>query len=377
VLVVVDLEGDVYRLGLRSRLPDASSAELESRILAARAEFAEQLIKAGAAQYVEIFDPDRYTVNASVMENLVFGVAVAEALGNARLDDHSYMVSTITETGLEEKLFGMGQKIAETLIDLFGDLAPDNPLLERMDLMAPEEIDKYRALLRRTSGAAPSSVEPADRRAILRLAYGYVEPRHRLGLLDDELQSAIIEARHIFHDRLPETLKGAVQFHRPGAFNSAASIQDNVLFGRIVDAFAEAAERVNAILRSTMDALDLTGTVIELGLAFDIGSGAKRLSLAQQQKLGLARALVKRPDLLVVNRALAALDTNAQDAIVQRVLDYARADGGPGFAIFWVLSHAAAARGFDRVLTFENGRMTKSEELIKAGGEARLLARAG
>ena len=118
---------------------------------------------------------------------------------------------------------------------------------------------------------------------------------------------------------------------------------------------------MNALLRETMDALDLTSPIIELGLSFDIGSGAKRLSLAQQQKLSLARALVKRPDLLIVNRALAALDGNAQDATVTRVLDFARAEGGPGFAIFWVLSHPGAGQWFDRVLTFENGRIARSE----------------
>jgi putative ABC transport system ATP-binding protein len=377
VLVVTDLENDAYRLGLRSRVPEASSAELEDRILAARAEFAEQLQRSGAERYVEIFDPDRYTVNASIIENLVFGVAVAEALGNTRLEDHPYMIATIAETGLEAKLFDMGQKIAETLIDLFGDLAPDNPLLQRMDLMAPEEIDRYRAVLRRVGTVARSEVEAGDRQALLRLAFGYIEPRHRLGLLDDELAAAIIEARRLFHDRLPEELKGAVHFHRPGAFNPAASVQDNVLFGRVVDTFAEAPERVNAILRSTMDERDLTGTVIELGLAFDIGSGAKRLSLSQQQKLGLARSLVKRPDLLIVNRALAALDANAQDMIVKRVLDYSRADGGPGFAIFWVLSQAGSGHWFDKLFTFEGGRMTKSEDLTKTAKEERQLVRAG
>jgi putative ABC transport system ATP-binding protein len=122
---------------------------------------------------------------------------------------------------------------------------------------------------------------------------------------------------------------------------------------------------VNALLRETMDALDLTGPVIELGLTFDIGSGAKRLSLAQQQKLALGRALVKRPDLLIVNRALGALDGNAQDATVTRVLDFARSEGGPGFAIFWVLSHPASGQWFDRVLTFENGRVAKSEVRAK------------
>jgi putative ABC transport system ATP-binding protein len=267
----------------------------------------------------------------------------------------------MAETGLEQKLVSMGLKVAETLIELFGDLAPNNPLLERMDLMAPEEIDTYRAIVRRASNVSVEAIDPADRQALLRLAFGYVEPRHRHGLLDPDMEAEIVAVRTAFRANLPEDLKGAIEFYQPGVVNAAATVQDNVLFGRVVDTYAEAGERVNALLRETMDALDLTGPIIDLGLAFDIGSGAKRLSLAQQQKLALGRALVKRPDLLIVNRALAALDANAQDATVTRVLDFARADGGPGFAIFWVLSHPGAGQWFDRVLTFENGRIAHSE----------------
>jgi putative ABC transport system ATP-binding protein len=243
--------------------------------------------------------------------------------------------------------------------------------------MAPEEIDKYRAIVRRVGGTRDAAVDPADRQALLKLAFGYIEPRHRLGLLDENLQTEIVSARRHFRTHLPAGLAGALHFHQPGSLNIAASIQDNVLFGRIVDTFADAAERVNALLRETMDALRLTDTVIELGLAFDIGSGAKRLSLAQQQKLGLGRALVKRPDLLIVNRALAALDANAQDAIVTRVLDFARAEDGPGFAIYWVLSHAGSAQWFDRVLAFENTRLVKSEDRRQAQFQERTLAHAG
>jgi putative ABC transport system ATP-binding protein len=301
-----------------------------------------------------------------VRENLVFGVPVPEALGGTRLEDHPYMLAVTAETGLEQKLVTMGLGIAETLIDLFGDLAPDNPLLERMDLMAPEEIDTYRGVLRRVDGLAASAMEPGDRRALLRLAYGYIEPRHRLGLLDETSQAEIVAARQAFRAGLPESLEGAVQFHQPGVVNFAATVQDNVLFGRIVDTYAEAVERVSALLRETMDALELTGPIIELGLGFDIGSGAKRLSFAQQQKLALGRALLKRPDLLVVNRALAALDANAQDAIVTRVLDYARAPDGPGFATFWVLSHPGSGQWFDRVVTFENGRIINTEQRTAA-----------
>ena len=368
ILVIVDLESDVYRLGLRSKMPESALRELESRILAARDDFRERLVKNQGEQYVEMFDPDRYVVNASVKENLVFGVADRDLQESGGPED-LYMASVVAETGLEEKLVDMGLKVAETLIDLFGDLAPDNPLLERMDLMAPEEIDDYRAIVRRASSGPLSELEPGDRHALLRLAYGYIEPRHRHGLLDDNLKAAIVSARQAFRDHLPDDLAGTIVFYQPGSLNSAASVQDNVLFGRIVDTYADAVERVNALLRETMDALGLTEAVIELGLAFDIGSGAKRLSHAQQQKVALARALVKRPDLLIVNRALAALDANAQDATVTHILDFSRAPGGPGFAVFWVLSHPDAGQWFDKVLTFENGRIAKSEERTK-GAEA-------
>jgi putative ABC transport system ATP-binding protein len=377
VLAVVDLEGDVYRLGLRGRLPPEPSVDLAERILAAREDFHRRLLRSDGEHYVEMFDPARYTVNASVMENLVFGVAIPDALDGVRLEDHRYMGATVGESGLKTKLFAMGVEIASTLIELFGDLSVGNPLLERMDLMAPDEIDNYRSILRRIRMGSDSSIDPQDRQAILKLAYGYIEPRHRLGLLDEELQAAIVSVRQAFRDNLPAELADAVKFHEPGKVNPAASVQDNVLFGRIVDTYAEAVERVNAILRETMDALTLTDTVIELGLSFDIGSGGKRLSLAQQQKVALARALVKRPDLLIVNRALAALDANAQDATVTRVLDYARADGGPGFATFWVLSHAGSSQWFDKVLTFQNGRLAKSEDRAEPANDEQLLDKAG
>ncbi len=267
----------------------------------------------------------------------------------------------------------MGAGVAETLIDLFGDLAPNNPLLERMDLMAPEEMDTYRAIVRRVGASPEATLDPEDRQALLRLAFGYIEPRQRHGLLDETLQAAIVHARMVFRENLPADLKGAIDFYQTAVVNAAATVQDNILFGRIVDTYAEAPDRVNALLRETMDALDLTSAVIELGLGFDIGSGAKRLSLAQQQKLALGRAVLKRPDLLVVNRALAALDGNAQDATVTRVLDYSRAEGGPHFAVFWVLSHPAAGQWFDRVLTFENGRIAKSEARTAERGEERAL----
>jgi putative ABC transport system ATP-binding protein len=368
-LAVVDLEHEVYRLGLGGRLPEPLADDLAAAVLAARASFRARLTQAGAEDYVETFDPDSYIHSASILENLIFGVVVEERLPKgSSLDGHPYVAQVLAERQIDQRLLAIGLRVAHVLIDLFGDLAPDNPLLERMKIMAAEDIEDYRAILRRFSDN-DHQPRAADRRALLRLAFNYNEPRQRLGLLDDDLRSAVLDARRAFKAHCPSDLAQAVHFYAPASINTASTVQDNLLFGRILDTYADASERVNTVLRETLEELDLIGDIIDLGLTFDIGAGAKRLPLFFQQKLALARAILKRPDLLIVNRAISALESAAQEKTVRNVLEYARSAGGPGIAVFWVLSNPAHARWFDRVITFENGRLCSDTNVAPEGPE--------
>ena len=162
--MIVDLENDVYRLGLRSRMPEAQTRRsLEPHPRGAR-RFPRACRQEQAEHYVEMFDPDRYVVNASVKENLVFGVAETRR-GARRASRRPSLHVDHRRDGARGKARHHGAGVAETLIDLFGDLAPNNPLLERMDLMAPEEIDTYRAIVRRAANVAPKrSIEQIVRR---------------------------------------------------------------------------------------------------------------------------------------------------------------------------------------------------------------------
>ncbi|MBB4003693.1 MAG: ABC transporter transmembrane domain-containing protein [Aurantimonas endophytica] len=356
VLEIVELRVDIARLGLRNRLPADLPEEVGPRVLAARARFRERLAEGGDEDYFETFDPERYSDYASLIENLVFGIPLPEALMGNSLAERPQMREVLKQTGLDVMLFDMGRQIAETLIEIFGDLSPDNPLMESVDLMSPDEVDDYRTALRRTSGEGPHSGK--YRRAFQELAFGYIEPKHRLGLLDDRIRSAVLAARARFGEKLEPDLAQAVSVHSPTALNPAASFQDNVLFGRVVDRYAEAAARINEVLVATLYDTGLAEVVFEIGLDFDIGSGAKRLSAGQQQKLALARALLKRPDLLVLNRPLSALDGDSQQATIGRVLASREALGVPRQTVFWVLSHAEHAHFFDRTLEFRDGRMT-------------------
>ena len=74
-----------------------------------------------------------------------------------------------------------------------------------------------------------------------------------------------------------------------------------------------------------LDELGLRDSVIEVGLEYNVGVAGKRLAATQRQKLGIARALIKRPQFLVVNEAVAVFDGRTQDRIRDHILAAAEA----------------------------------------------------
>ena len=355
VLEIAGMRIEVARLGFRNRLPADLPEDIHDRILEARQLFRSRLADVGEADYFESFDPDRYSDYATLLENLVFGIASVPDEGAVPIAGRPQMISVLKETGLDDILFDMGRQIAETLIEIFGDLSPDNPLMDNVDLVSPDEVDDYRAILRRISSAAQPLF--ADRQSLQELAFGYIEPRHRLGLLDERIKNAVLDGRALFQKGLEADLADAVSLHSPDAINRAATFQDNILFGRVVDRYAEAPARINEELVATLYETGLADVVFKIGLDFDIGSGAKRLSAGQQQRLALARALIKRSDLFVLNRPLSALDGATQRETIERVLASRQTLSIERQTVFWVLSNAEHAELFDRTLTFGDGKL--------------------
>ncbi len=357
-MVTVDLEHDILAFGLNRRIPEMWD-EAAERFVEARTILREKLDGGGMTGLVEPFDPEHFNSQSTIAENLIFGTPLDDTFSLRQLGSNPVVRKVLAEHKLDATLFAMGRDIASTILEVFEGLEADSPLFEQLSLMTPEQFPDYQAALKRVGSRGFAEAASGDQAVFLDLAFGYIEPRDRLGLLTDDLELSLLDARHAFHEALGED-QTVIAFYHPDLYNEAASVKDNVLMGRVAFGIAEAETRVSAAVRATIDELGLRPVVFHTGLGFNIGSGGKRLSGAQRQKLAMARALLRRPDLLLVHRGLMQLDPASQDAIVGRIVAESRgADGRPGFGVLWYLESDALAHHFERVVRMENGRVAE------------------
>jgi len=360
VLEIVELDQIVFDLALRQTLDPAENEDLCARILEARVQFRDRLEQEDMAKYVELFDGKLFNSQATIAENLLFGTSSDGMFTPDKLASNPHIRKVLREAGLDEELYEMGVELASTAIELFADLSSDNPFFEQLNFMAPEEIDDYQPILARVAGLEFGNVMEADKEMLLRLPFNYVEPRNRLGLLNDENRERILRARQQFQQDLPDDLRSSISFYQKDTYNKMATIQDNILLGRVAYGYSDAAERVKQEIQQLVEKLELQDEMFKVGLKFNIGTAGKRLSEVQRQKISFARVLLKRSDLLIVNRALNAMDSKTQKRIIERVINLARGDeNNPPFGVFWVLMAPAFAQMFDRVLVFDSGRLVE------------------
>ena len=373
----VELDEDIYSLGLRGTVDAALRPDLAEKILKARHTLHEHLQDGTYAGLVEPFNNDHYNKNLSVAENLLFGTALGKQFDGDNLAADPYVMSVLRKTGLDVDLQRMGLSIAETMVELFSGLSPDNPLFEQYSFISADELPNVRLLLQRLGGKGIEAVPEADRIRLMTLPFRYIEARHRLGLIDAAMEERILGARRAFAEGLPANLRDAVEFYDFERYNSSATLQDNILFGRLVYGQAQAGERIGTLIAQVFDELGLRDSVIEVGLEYNVGVGGKRLPASQRQKLGIARALIKRPQLVVVNEAVAMFDGRTQDRIRDNILADAseRACG-----VFWIANRPSQAQPFEQVVVMQGGRVvaqgSPSDLAAKGGLYTELMASA-
>jgi putative ABC transport system ATP-binding protein len=342
-------EGDIYRFGLAGMVEPEKYPELAEQIVTARERLRHKLAEEGMADFVEPFDPARYNNQATIAENLLFGVPTSRELMGRALAEHPGFRQALDRAGLTDDLVNMGAQIAETMTEIFRGLPPSHPLFEQFSFVNADELDEVEAIVKRRRARGSSARE--DRTRLLALPLAYVEPRHRLGILDDSMRARLLEARTRTHEMLQAQEDPGVEFYDPDKLCRAALVRDNLLFGRVNETIADARERVRAAGAEVVDEFNLRADIERVGLDHQVGPAGRLLTAQQRAVVNLIRCLVKRPDILVVDGALSPFGEARADELLRLVIE---ATGER--SLFVVLPNDRRVPLFEAAVRFEGTR---------------------
>ncbi len=140
----------------------------------------------------------------------------------------------------------------------------------------------------------------------------------------------------------------------------SGTVRENIRYGRLeaTDVQVEDAAKIAG-------AHDFIVT-LEKGYDQNVGEGGNLLSVGQKQLISLARAVLARPELFIMDEATSSVDT-LTEALIQRGME-ALMKGRTSFVIAHRLS---TIRRADRIIVIENGRIAEQgthAELLKTRG---------
>lgn len=370
LLEVVELEPDMYSMGLRQTIDKNSDPELAQKILEARAKIKDLLAERRFEDLVQNYDYDKFNTYSSVAGNILFGKAVSPEFEQENLASNPIIQGLLDKHGLTDQFREIGLKCAELIVDLFKDVPPGHAFFEQYSFVDEEFLPDLKLLVRKAKQEDASELTDEDHRLLISLPFNLTVQRHRLGVIDDEMQAKLVEVRKDLHEGHPDLFGdgGAIHPYLPDEVNSGLSVLDNILFGRIVHGRADAPEKVNSIVEQVVSDLGMRQAIVRTALSFPVGLGGGRLALGQRQKLGIVRQLIKRPDIFICAEAMSAIEPAAQVRIAAKIRETL-----PNATQFWIGSAPQEGLTFDSVLEIKGGRLITAEggaELDVAPSEA-------
>jgi HlyD family secretion protein len=147
-------------------------------------------------------------------------------------------------------------------------------------------------------------------------------------------------------------------------FLADTSVRRNIAFG-VLDQLVDAARLERAIRLAHLESVI---AALPDGVDTIIGEGGIRLSGGQRQRLGLARAIYKDSQVLVLDEATNALDRETEAAILEGLNEYA----GDRRTIVIITHRPSAITSSDFTVRLESGGSVRIVDGLNSGAEPRV-----
>ncbi len=355
---------DVLRFGLNTVIDSKLYPELEAKILQVRLHF-QSSFGNELADHVEFYREDRFLYHSSVIENLIFGTPVDERFSFDRLVENKEFLSFLDRCNLRLPLLETGAELVQQTVDILGNV-PREEIFFTQTPVEPQDYDRCLDLAGRLETVSITQLKSKERQLVLEIALRFIPSLHKIIVLQPLLEKLLLNGRKEFRDWCAQNAPGAITFFSDTRYMGAQTILNNIFFGNLVSAAPKVEDRVNQCIVFLLVEEDLLETVAAIGLQFDVGNRGDKLSGGQQQKLAIARVLLKKPRVLIMDEATSALDNTSQRRI-QKMMEKLKGK----CTVISVIHRLDMLPSFDKVAVLKAGK------IIEWGEPKELLSNKG
>ncbi len=369
---------DVLWFGINSVIPQKQIRKYKNDFLKMR-KIIHMELDDKFQEVVEFYDVNKFLHYANLRDNLIFGDSQDGSFSTENLPANKAFLQLLHDTGLENDLLRFGLALARVSIDLLhyhSDESLDPAFFSKTPLEV-DEVELYGELVGQLELHPPQSNE--DKRLLLLLALRYIPAKHTIFSLSAKLEKKIFLARHYFLNQIMNIdvhacraagqnfLAGAGLFaineeeqesnfiaYCPIRYLYHHSLRTNILFGS-AKKDNEDILKLRRIAWKTFKQYGLLNEVLQIGLEFNVGSQGSKLSGGQQQKLAIARGLLKKTPVLILDEATSGLDNKSQ-ARVQSLLSSKYRNRTTVLAIIHRLD---LAKEYDRIVVLKEGTVVE------------------
>ena len=340
---------EIFDRMLDAQMDPEKHPELARRIVALRGEVHRKLVAQGLDKAIYRFDPDKFNPAVPLGGNLMFAAPRRDISQVGLAAEHSFLAMVIDQ-GLAEQGIAISQTLVEMLHRTFGRDGTDHPLFIALGIEEPlyEQLVDI-AQRRRDKGDQALST---DEFALL-LTVPFAFTAEQIGpAFPESFKQEILRIRKAKGPQLREQTKDMFVPIEPDNYLPRLTILENLLYGRFSAVAGLQADLVRDVVTDILAKHDMKRLVSQN--LFDVPTtiGGSNLPAAFQQRAAFGRAVIKRPDVLVLNQLLVGKDAEAQARIRDRLSILL-----PQTTQIYIDDTFAAPQDFDMHVEINNGQI--------------------
>ena len=299
----------MFRRTLRSQFDPEVHPLLAQKIVNLRDSVAIRLQERGLEKYVYRFDPERFNPAIPLGGNLLFATPSQDLTPDMLAGDGRFQ-SLLAAHDLDDDALNIAETVLNILNQTFGRDGTDHPLFLRLGMSK----DMYHRLLnieerRKTKGNEALS----DQDRSLLLTVPLMLTAEQIGpSFPEKYKDKVLSIRHSQAESLRSAMGGLFVPVKPELFVPRLTVMENALYGRVSVMAGAQAEKIEDLVAEVLNEAGLRRGAAAIIYDLPTGLGGNNLPTVFQERAAFSRAGIKRPDILILDKALASHDSESR-----------------------------------------------------------------